>query len=171
MKALRTSLITAGLLAALGSSVMAQMGPGNMPGPDGQHGPRTEKMREHKGEYRTEHMGDRHARHLNELKSKLKLETSQENAWKSFAEAMQPTAMPQARPDRAALEKLTTPERIDQMQALHAQRDTEMKKRGDASKAFYASLNAEQKKTFDAETARFMGHKGSHHGMHGHHRF
>mgnify|MGYP000387936472 CR=1 FL=1 len=58
--------------------------------------------------------------------------------------------------DRAAMAKLSTPERIDQMQALHAQRDAEMKKRGDATKTFYAGLNAEQKKTFDAETARFM---------------
>jgi hypothetical protein len=54
------------------------------------------------------------------------------------------------------MEKLSTPERIDQMQALHAQREAEMKKRGDATKTFYAGLSAEQKKTFDAETARFM---------------
>ena len=65
------------------------------------------------------------------------------------------------------MEKLTTPERIDQMQALHAQREAEMKKRGDATKTFYAGLTPEQKKTFDAETARFMaggpGMRGHHH--------
>ena len=148
MKALRTSLITASLLATLAGAAMAQMGPGGMPGPDGQHGPRMEKMREH--------MAERHQQHLAELKSKLKLQTGQEAAWKTFAEAMQPPAQPPARVDRAAMEKLSTPERIDQMQALHAQREAEMKKRGDATKAFYASLGAEQKKTFDAETARFM---------------
>lgn len=148
MKALRTSLITASLLASLAGSAMAQMGPGNMSGHEGHHSPRMEKMREH--------MTERHQKHLAELKSKLQLQTSQEAAWKTFADAMQPPAQPPARVDRAAMEKLSKPERIDQMQALHAQREAEMKKRGDATKTFYAGLSAEQKKTFDAETARFM---------------
>ncbi len=155
MKALRTSLITAGLLATLASSAMAQMGPGGMPGHDtreGHHGPRTEKAREHM----REQMAERHAQHLATLKAKLQLSATQEAAWKTFADAMQPPAAPPARIDRAAMDKLSTPERIDQMQAMHAQRDAEMKKRGDAAKTFYASLSAEQKKAFDAETARFM---------------
>lgn len=163
MKALRTSLIITGLLAALAGSAMAQMGPGGMPGPDGHHGPRMEKMREHM----REHMGERHKQHLADLKGKLKLQPNQEAAWNTFEQAMQPPAPPAARPDRAAMEKLTTPERIDQMQALHAQREAEMKKRGDATKTFYAGLTPEQKKTFDAETARFMaggpGMRGHHH--------
>lgn len=158
MKALRTSLITAGLLATLAGSAMAQMGPG-MVGPDGHHGPRMEKMREH--------MAERHQQHLASLKAQLQLQASQEAAWKTFADAMQPPAHAPARADRAAMEKLSTPERIDQMQALHAQRDADMKKRGDATKTFYASLSAEQKKTFDAETARFMAAgqpmRGHHH--------
>lgn len=148
MKALRTTLITAGLLATWASSAMAQMGPGNMSGREDHHGPRMEKMREHRAEH--------HQKHLTELKSKLKLQTGQEAVWKTFADAMQPPTQLPARPDRAAMEKLSTPERIDQMQALHAHREAEMKKRGDATKTFYASLSAEQKKTFDAETARFM---------------
>lgn len=146
MKPIRTSLITAGMLLALGSAALAQTGP--MPGAGMPHGAHTEKMREH--------MTERHAKHLTELKAKLKLEAGQEAAWKTFADAMQPPATPAARPDRAAFEKMTTPERIDQMQAWHAQRDADMKKHGDATKTFYASLNAEQKKTFDAETGRFM---------------
>lgn len=150
MKALRTPLITAGLLAALAGSAIAQMGPGGMPGAEGAHGSRIEKMREH--------MAERHKQHLLELKTKLQLQSGQEAAWKTFAEAMQAPAQAPARADRAALEKLSTPERIDQMQALHAQRDAEMKKRGEATKTFYAALNADQKKTFDAETARFMAH-------------
>lgn len=165
MKALRTSLITAGLLAALGGTAMAQMGPGSMPGQDtreGHHGPRTEKMREH--------MAERHAQHLAALKVKLQLSASQEGAWKTFADAMQPPVTPPARMDRVAMDKLSTPERIDQMQALHAQRDAEMKKRGDAAKTFYAGLSTEQKKTFDAETSRFMAGAGGHR-MHGGHRF
>jgi endo-1,4-beta-D-glucanase Y len=113
-------------------------------------------------------MTEHHARHLTELKAKLKLDANQESAWKTFADAMQPPAAAPARPDRAAMEKLTTPERIDQMQALHAQREAEMKKRGDATKAFYASLNSEQKKTFDLESTRHMAKDRGmrHHGMH-----
>lgn len=61
-------------------------------------------------------------------------------------------------PDRAEMDKLTTPERIDKMRALRTQRDAEMDKRADATKAFYATLTPEQKKVFDANTAR------SHHG-------
>ena len=149
MKPIRTSLIAAGLALALGSTAFAQPGP--MAGSDMSAG-RPEQMREHMRERMTE----RHTRALAELKTKLKLDAGQEAAWKTFAEAMQPPAVPPARPDRAAMEKLTAPERIDQMQALHAQRDAEMKKRGDATKTFYAALNAEQKKVFDADTARFM---------------
>jgi len=157
MKPIRTSLITAGLALALGSTAFAQPGP--MTG-SGMSAGRPEQMREHM----REHMAERHAKHLAELKAKLKLEPGQEAAWKTFAEAMQPPAAAPARLDRAAMEKLTTPERIDQMQALHAQRDAEMKKRGDATKTFYAGLNAEQKKTFDAETARHMQQgPGMHH--------
>lgn len=146
MTPIRTPLIAAGLLLAIGSTAFAQTGP--QPG----------AMREHM----REHMAQRHSAHLADLKSKLKLEASQEAAWKTFAEAMQPPALPAGRLDRAALEKMSTPERIDQMQAWHTQREADMKKRGDATKAFYAALSTEQKKTFDAETARFM-QGGMHH--------
>ncbi len=169
MKALRTSLITAGLLATLAISTMAQMSPGGMPGHDtreGHHGPRTEKMQEHM----REQMAERHSQHLAALKAKLQLSASQDAAWKTFADAMQPPATAPARIDRAAMDKLSTPERIDQMQVLHAQRDADMKKRGDATKTFYAGLSTEQKKTFDAETARFMAGAGGQR-MHGGHRF
>lgn len=161
MKAIRTSLIAAGLALALGSTAFAQSGPMSGSGmPQAHNGQAREHMREH--------MGERHAKHLADLKTKLKLGAGQETAWKTFADAMQPPAMPAARVDRAAMEKLATPERIDQMQALHAQREADMKKRGDATKAFYAGLSPEQKKVFDAETALHMkqGPGMHHHGMH-----
>ena len=52
------------------------------------------------------------------------------------------------------------------MQALKAQRDAEMTKRGDATKTFYAALTPEQKKVFDAEALRMgpFGRNGGHHG-------
>jgi hypothetical protein len=102
-------------------------------------------------------------RHLSELKAKLKLAASQESAWSTFAAAMKPDfAQMPARPDRAELEKMTTPERIDKMRALRAEHmthmNTEMDRRDDAVKSFYAALNAEQKKIFDSEHARFGEH-------------
>jgi hypothetical protein len=130
------------------------------------NGPRAERMDKMHAK-----MGERHAKHLADLKGKLKLEASQESAWTAFEQSMQAPAKPLARPDRAAMEKLTTPERIDQMQAHKAQRDAEMQKHADASKTFYAALNAGQKKVFDTETARAMHNSGMRHGEghHGHH--
>ena len=154
MKITHRLLITAGLLSTLAGTTLAQPAPMA----DGQSPARMEKMRER--------MAERHNKHLNELKGKLQLQASQDAAWTAFAQAMQPPAKPLQRPDRATLEKLTTPERIDQMMALKAQRDEHMRQRAEATKAFYAALNAEQKKTFDAETARFMN-KGMGQGMPG----
>lgn len=154
MKVWRTPLITLGLLTALGTTAFAHVGP-DMQSRHGQQGPRTEKMHEF--------MAERHQKQLGELKAKLQLDPGQENAWKGFVEVMQPPARGKAQTDRSALEKLTAPERIDQMMAWHAERETDMKKRGEATKVFYAGLNADQKKTFDAETARIMtGHRRQH---------
>ena len=152
MKPIRTTLIAAGMVLA--TTAFAQMGPGMGPGTGSGNG--APQARPEMREHMREHMAERHAKQLGELKAKLKLSAGQESAWKTFADSMQPPAPAQAHPDRAAMAKLTTPERIDQMQALHAQREAEMKKRGDATKTFYAGLNSEQKKTFDAETERFM---------------
>ena len=146
MKTTHRLLITAGLLTSLAGTVFAQTAPTTSP--EAQRPARMEKMRER--------MAERHSKHLNELKAKLHLQAGQDASWSAFAQAMQAPAQSLPRPDHAALEKLTTPERIDQMQQFHTQRDAEMKKRGDATKTFYAGLNAEQKKTFDAETARHM---------------
>ncbi len=154
MKLIRTSLIATGLTLVLAGTALAQAGP--VAG-QGMSPSRMEHMREYKTE--------RHARHLGELKAKLKLDPGQEQAWKNFAETMQAPVAPAARPGRAAFEKLTTPERIEQMQALHAQRDAEMKKRASATQALYAQLNAEQKIAFDAETA---GHMQQGRGVHRH---
>ena len=108
-----------------------------------------------------------------EMKAQLKITPAQEVAWTTFTAAMQPPARmmggePPMAGQRAELEKLTTPERIDKMKAMRVQRMTdmnaEMDKRGEATKAFYAALSPEQQKTFDAEH-RKMGREGrGHHG-------
>ncbi|MBM3386220.1 MAG: hypothetical protein FJY36_00920 [Betaproteobacteria bacterium] len=162
---IRTSLSTTALLTAIVGSALAQTGPGPAQSPmTAASGPKA-GMHEHKHEHQRGKMAERHAKHLNKLKTQLKLDAQQEGAWNTFAEAMQPPATGAAWPDRAALAKMSTPERVDQMQAFHAQRQGMMHKRGEASKTFYASLNAEQKKIFDQETARFMS-AGPGHRMH-----
>lgn len=156
MKSLRTSLITASVLLGLSGLALAQ----TAPGPESSRPQRMEKMREH--------MGQRHTQHLADLKSKLKLQPAQESAWTTFEQAMQMPKEGMPHPDRAAFEKMTTPERLDQMQAHKAQMDAQMQKHADATKSFYATLTAEQKKVFDTETGRAMrkmhgeGHRHRH---------
>lgn len=101
-------------------------------------------------------MQARFERHLAELKAQLKLGSEQEAAWATFSNAVKPPATPPAHPDPAELAKLSTPERLDRMEALHQQHSNEMAQRHQAIKTFYATLSAEQKKTFDAATLRLM---------------
>lgn len=130
---------------------------------------RAHKPRDGKG---FERMQERRAKHLAELKAKLKLDASQESAWTSFTSAIQPPAPPAQRPDRAAMraefEKMTTPQRLDRMQARQAERAAHFAQRADATRTFYAALNPAQQKTFDAEGMRFGPHGP--HGRHGPHQ-
>lgn len=149
MKQLIHSLVVAGLVATAASAAMAQ----------------TDGMAEHG----YMHHGDpakiaqMHAQHLAELKAKLKITASQESAWGAFSDSMKPPANTvDKHPDGAELDKLTTPERIDKMRALHKERmaamDAAMDKRSDATKKLYAELSPEQKKGFDEAFAR-MGRR------------
>ena len=132
-------------------------------------------MRERMFGNHQERMVERVAKRQAELKAKLKITPAQEGAWTTFTVAMQPPAnmaggMMSMRHDpkvKAEMDKLTTPERIDKMQAMRAERmktmSTEMDKRGAATKAFYAVLSSEQKAVFDATSQ----HGGRHGGMGG----
>lgn len=117
---------------------------------------------------RFERMQEHRAKRMADLKAKLKLTPAQDGAWTSFTASTQPPAGPRPqRIDRAEFAKLTTPQRLERMQARQAERSAKFAKRADATKTFYAALNADQQKTFDAETAHF-GHRGSHRHGHGH---
>lgn len=127
--------------------------------------------RMHEGRLDSAKMEDKMNKHLAELKTKLKIAAPQEGAWTTFTAALKPTVrQAHTRPDPSEMEKLTTPERIDKMRALRAQRRTEMQaqmdKREDATKTFYTTLNAEQKKVFDAEHSKMMrrGNERTNHG-------
>ena len=106
------------------------------------------------------------------LKAVLKLTAAQEGAWTTYTAAMKPPAgLMGTRPDRAEMEKLTSPERIDKMKALHTQRMTDMnavmEKHGEATKDFYATLTPEQQKVFDANAMPRQGRDGRKGGMRG----
>jgi periplasmic protein CpxP/Spy len=172
------TLVLAGIMAAASLAAVAQTATpaapatATAPAKPGPHAG-------HHGKHRHDpaRMQARIAKHQAELKAKLAITPAQEGAWSAYTTALQPQARNAAqRPDRAAMraefEKLTTPQRIDKMNALRAQRMTEMNaamtKRGDATKTFYAALNADQQKVFDSQRMN-RGGKG-HGGRHGHHK-
>lgn len=163
------SLVLAGIMATAALAATAQTVAPAAPATAGAPAKTGGHHGDHMGRHDPAQMQARIAKHQAELKAKLKLTPAQEGAWTAFTASRQPPVHG-ARPDRAAMkaefDKLTTPERIDKMRALRAQRMAEMSaamdKRGDATKTFYAALSPEQQKVFDSQR---MGH-GGHHGQH-----
>src|SRR6478609_7591906 len=143
MKHAYKHIVAAGLLAAMGLAAQAQT---PAPAPAGASAPMARG--EHHGRYDPAKMQQRMEQRNAQLKQKLQITAAQESAWSAYAGAMKPPANMQ-RPDRAEFEKLTTPERIDKMQAMRTARAAEMDKRAAATKTFYAALTPEQKKVFD----------------------
>lgn len=114
---------------------------------------------------RMEQMQKRHAEHQAQLKTTLKITAAQEPAWNAYVAGTAPTPR-MGKTQREDWSKLTTPQRLDKMQAHKAERDAQMTKRIDAVKTFYAALTPEQQKVFDTQ-----GHSGFHRaGMKGEHR-
>ena len=121
------------------------------------------------GKHRADRMAKmqkRMAERQAKLKAALKLTPDQEAAWSAFVvrTAPEPRMNGQDRAQREDWSKLTTPERLDKMQARHAERGEQMAKRFEATKSFYAALTPEQQKTFDTQGMRAMGGK-HHHGQ------
>lgn len=164
MTRLRTPLAAAALLGALAGSAIAQTPPPAAPAPAASG---SSMQRHDRGLQDMARWQQRHERHLADLKQSLQLTPAQAPAWDAFAAAMKPPATPPQRPDRDALARMTTPERLDQMRALHQQRLAEMDRRAEATKAFYAQLSPEQKKRLDQHTDRMLSH--GRRGFHGHH--
>jgi len=149
--------IASALLAGLGLGAAAQ----TPPAPEAQ--PRVEAQQ--RMEQRQQRMERHMARRAAQLKQKLALTPAQEPAWNAWTESIKPAGAMRQRPDREEFAKLTTPERIDRMRALRAERMARMDQRADATKTFYAVLTPEQKKVFDQETLR-MHKRGMHHRRH-----
>lgn len=167
MKSIFKPLLLAGVLATAGFTAFAASGHdcGDMMGHGG--GKHHERM----GKMDPAKMQARMDKRFDALKAQLKISASQESAWTAYTSAMKPPAgMMAKRPDPAEMQKLSTPERIDKMQALHTQRMTDMNaamtQRGEATKAFYATLSPEQKKVFDESAMKRGGRQdGMRHGQ------
>ena len=114
---------------------------------------------------RMEQMQKRHAEHQAQLKTTLKITAAQEPAWNAYVAGTAHTPRMGHQAKGEDWSKLTTPQRLDKMQAHKAERDAQMSKRIDAVKTFYAALTPEQQKVFDTQ-----GHNGFHRaGMKGEH--
>lgn len=174
MKTKHRHLIAVALLAGLGLGAVAQAqtpppaGPG-APGPRMMQGERGRMDPARMEERMRAHREERMARRLGELRQILQVTPQQEGAWTTWTTAMKPVQL--QRPNRAEFARMTTPERIDRIQSLRAQRNTEMDRRLEATKTFYAGLSTEQKRLFDAEGMRFLrggerGGMGGHFGRH-----
>ena len=135
-----------GVLAGLAVAAQAQTPP------QPPHGPR------HDPAQMQAHMAERQAK----LKAELKITAQQEAAWSSFTASMQPPARTQPRIDREELRKLSTPQRVERMQALRAERNAHMDQRDKAVLQFYAALTPAQQKLFDARSPRADGPHGPH---------
>jgi hypothetical protein len=164
MKSTLTRLAAAAALAACALGAQAQTtmpaGPGAQPpGMHMQHDPAQMQQR------MQQHMQERHARRMESLKRILQITPQQEGAWSAFASAMMPAA--RAPHERGAFARLSTPQRIDAMKQMRAQRAAEQDRRGDATKTFYAQLSPSQQKAFDEVSLKMMahGHRGGHGGM------
>ena len=149
---MKTSLKRLATLTALGLSLGLSLGIDAQAHPMGDGPWDGARFEQHRAQ-----MAKFHEKRLAALKTKLHLGPGQEAAWASFEQAHRPPARPLIEPlDRDALAKLSTPERIDQMQhqldAHHRAAQEQMKQRADATRLFYAQLTPEQQKVFDAET-------------------
>jgi hypothetical protein len=153
--------IAAAVLAFAGFAVQAQTPPPASAGsapmamPEGRHvDPARMQQR----------MQERMQRRMESLKRILQITPAQEGAWSAWTAAMRPSAqMMQQRGQREEFARLTTPERIDRMRQLRAQRSAEMDRRADATKTFYAQLTTAQQKAFDEVSLKFFHRRGRGH--------
>jgi quinol monooxygenase YgiN len=89
------------------------------------------------------------------LHDALRLNPTQEDAWRTYQAAIAPDPQAQQR-HRAAdmlLPQLTTPRRVALIEATAQADAADLHRQGEAVKAFYAGLTPDQQQTFDRLTA------------------
>jgi hypothetical protein len=111
-------------------------------------------------------MQQRRAERQAALKAKLNISAEQEAAWSAFVARTAPETWTERHAERQDWAKLTTPERLDKMQARQTERAAAMTSRIDATRSFYSALTPDQQKLFDNQAQAHMQRTG----MHGKHR-
>lgn len=149
MNRLKTTRMALTLLLAATS--VAAIAPAQAQPFVGEMGMQHDEVRLHERE------GKRWEKRQTELKNKLRLTTAQEPAWGAFVESMKiPAKRLGQAVDRDTLAKLSTPERMEKMNAVHeanlAVMQAHIKHHTDATRAFYNQLSLEQQRLFDSET-------------------
>lgn len=106
----------------------------------------------------------RHAQHMEQLKTLLQIQNSQQSAWEQYAAAMKPdfAHFAKEKPTDKTAPK-SHPNTLQMLDMRQKHRELEQK-RDDATRAFYSSLNPAQQKAFDQ-----IAHK--HDRKHGRHDF
>ena len=101
---------------------------------------------------------------LSKMKAQLHLTSEQMPAWEEFSKSMNtPPVWSDADRGKDTWAKLTTPERVEKMNAMHDKNITtmqaHMKQRSEAVLKFYNQLTTDQQKIFDVQAMR-MHSKG-----------
>src|SRR5438128_9790077 len=118
MKPTITRLAVSAVFAACAFGAQAQMpapvAPGSQPPGMHMHDPAQMQQR------MQQHMQERHAKRMERLKRILQVTPQQEGAWGAFANAVRPA--PRGPHNREEFARMNTPQRIDAMKQLRAQR-------------------------------------------------
>jgi len=150
MKTTSLALAAALSLGLAGGALAQQPQAGPGPAPRGEHG----QWQRHD----PAQMAERRAQRLRDT---LQLRADQEPALRAFLSATTRQRQPgEMRHDRQAMRGLTTPERLDRMQARMAERQQRFAQHAAAVKRFYAQLSPSQQKAFDALHQGMGKHRG-----------
>ncbi len=91
---------------------------------------------------------------INQIKTALKINASQESIWNSFVTTYSQSFKPSRNPTAAEFNAMKTPQRIEFLKNLRAEEGAFLNKRYDASVNLYSKLDDSQKKAFDDMTAQ-----------------
>ena len=154
MKTTTLALAAALTLGLAGGAVAQQPQPGNAA--CGEH-----------GQWQRPDPAQMAERRAQRLRDTLQLRPDQEPALRAFVAASAPQRQRgEMRRDRQELRNLTTPQRLDRMQARMSERQQRFSQHAAVVKRFYAQLSPAQQKAFDAQhQARGKGRgQGMRHG-------
>lgn len=129
------------------------------------HGPKGNCVQGQMPEMMQKRMTQRMEQRQATLKADLKLTPEQEPAWQTFVQAMKPPAQTD-RPNPAELDAMTTPQRLEKMKAMRAEREVRVNQRMQAVQTFYSALTPEQQKVFDAHKPMTPHQRHQGHGIH-----